>query len=77
MACSCEKSSYSNQTLLRPKTAEKDLKLKDWSKGLLIQSIGDKPPNTIKIGISKKNLKHLDKKGFERSKLKILERMRN
>ena len=56
---------------------KKALKLKDWSKGLLVQSIGEKSPNTIKIGISKKNLKHLDKEGFERSKLKILECMQN
>ena len=50
--------------------------MKDWSKGLLVQSIRVKPPNTIKIGISMKTLKHLDKKGFENSELKILECMR-
>ena len=31
-----KKSSYSNQTLLSPKTTKKDLKLKDWSKGVLV-----------------------------------------
>ena len=65
-----KKKFYSNQTLVRPKTTKKDLKLKDWSKGLLVQSVGVKPPNTIKIGISKENLKHLDKEGFERSNSK-------
>ena len=39
-----------------------DPKLKDWSKGLLAQSIGDKPPNTVKIGISKKTLSILIKR---------------
>ena len=47
---------------MRPKTMEKDPKLKDWSKGLLVQSIGVKPPNTIKIGISKKTLNILIKR---------------
>ena len=47
---------------LEAKNNEKDLKLKDRSKRLLVQSIRVKPQNTIKIGISKKNLKHLVKK---------------
>ena len=56
--------SISGKHCVKEKT-KKDFKLKDWSKRLLVQSIGAKPPNTIEIGISKKNLKHLDKKGLK------------
>ena len=69
--------SYSKSTLFGLKTTQKDLNLKDWSKLLFVQSIGVNPPNTINIGISKKNLNHLDKEGFEDGELEILECMQN
>ena len=58
-------------------------KKKNDSKGLKIERLVQtlacpiKTPNTIKFGISKKNLKHLDKMGFENSELEILEGMQN
>ena len=45
---------YFRSTLFRSKRTQKDLKLEDWSKRLLVQSIGVKPPNATKKGISMK-----------------------
>ena len=42
-----KKSSDSDQTCFRLKMMERALKLRDWSKGMLVQSIGVNPPVTI------------------------------
>ena len=44
LGCSLEKKSSDLRcTLLKPKTTKEHLRLKDWSIGLLVQSIGVKP----------------------------------
>ena len=54
--------SYFKSTPFRPRTTQKDLKLKDWSRHLLVQSIGVKLPKYYQNRHFKETLNILTKR---------------
>ena len=69
----CDSVFFQRSTFLRQKHYAKTLKIEMLEQTLLVQSIGVKPPNIIKIPTPRKSLNIFIKKGFENSELKILE----